>query len=90
VNSSAIQSLLDDVKLFGSMGAEVTHQRAGDQLAALVTSHLRGRTGVGGLEEAGQHAAGRLRRGVVQHHVELIVEAEHEAVQTLLTPERRG
>jgi hypothetical protein len=56
-------------------GAEVIHQRAGDQLAALVTSYLRGRTGVGGLEEADQHTTGRPRRAVVQHHVELVVEA---------------
>jgi hypothetical protein len=56
-------------------GAEVIHQRAGDQLAALVTSYLRGRTGVGGLEEADQHTTGRPGRAVVQHHVELVVEA---------------
>src|SRR6516162_11153074 len=63
--------LLDDVERLGGLVAEVLHQGAGDQLAALLRGHVGGGAGVGAFEEADQHAAGGVGRGVVEHDVEL-------------------
>ena len=68
--------------------AEVLRKALECQRAPLVGVHQRGGGRVLALEEAEQHAAAQVLRAVVEHDADRIVEADDEAREPVLAPER--